>query len=779
MLDRIATLAIAAPRRIIAIAVLVMVGAAIFGIPVTKSLANGGFQDPTSESWHASRLLSDKFGLGDNQMIIAVTSDAGVHSEGARAVGTDLVAQLKRLPFVTGLQSAWTAPPQGEAALVSRDGRTGLILGGITGGETGAQEHAKQVRDLLPHVDGVTVSAGGEVMSYAQTIDQTNKDLLVMEAIAVPLSFGLLVWVFGGLLAAALPLAVGMFAILGSMAVMRAITFATEVSVFALNLTLALGLALAIDYTLLIVSRFRDEVADGAGREEALTHTMATAGRTVLFSAVPVGLSMIVMALFPMPFLQSFAYAGVAVVAFAAIAAMVVTPAAIVLLGDRLDALDVRRFARRLLGRPAPVARPVEQTIWYRWTKAVMRRSIPIGLAIVALLLVLGTPFLGVKWGYPDDRVLPGSAQARQVGDELRAGFAINSLTDVTVLIPHMAGVTGTELNRYAAELSRVPDVSSVSSPGGTLVNGTLVGPASAATGLKDDSAFLTVSSTAPLYSKASEAQLDRLHAIATPGGRDVQLTGWAQINRDSSEAVTSRLPLVLSVIAAITFLLLFLLTGSVVLPLKALLLNALSLTAAFGALVWIFQDGHLGAFGTTATGTLVASVPVLLFCLAFGLSMDYEVFLISRIRESWLATGKTRADNDESVALGLARTGRVVTAAALLMAVTFASLVAADVSVMRIFGVGVPLAVLVDATLVRMLLMPAFMRVLGRVNWWAPAPLARLHQRFGISESSALAVASRPELRANDRTATDVESPAGACSLQDGMRPEAPALSS
>ena len=420
MLDRIATLAIAAPRRIIAIAVLVMVGAAIFGIPVTKSLANGGFQDPTSESWHASRLLSDKFGLGDNQMIIAVTSDAGVHSEGARAVGTDLVAQLKRLPFVTGLQSAWTAPPQGEAALVSRDGRTGLILAGITGGETGAQEHAKQVRDLLPHVDGVTVSAGGEVMSYAQTIDQTNKDLLVMEAIAVPLSFGLLVWVFGGLLAAALPLAVGMFAILGSMAVMRAITFATEVSVFALNLTLALGLALAIDYTLLIVSRFRDEVADGAGREEALTHTMATAGRTVLFSAVPVGLSMLVMALFPMPFLQSFAYAGVAVVAFAAIAAMVVTPAAIVLLGDRLDALDVRRFARRLLGRPAPVARPVEQTIWYRWTKAVMRRSIPIGLAIVALLLVLGTPFLGVKWGYPDDRVLPGSAQARQVGDELR-----------------------------------------------------------------------------------------------------------------------------------------------------------------------------------------------------------------------------------------------------------------------------------------------------------------------------------------------------------------------
>ena len=315
--------------------------------------------------------------------------------------------QLEQLPFVTGLQSAWTVPPQDEAALVSRDGRTGLIVAGITGGETGAQEHAKQVSDLLPHVDGVTVRAGGEVMSYAQTIDQTNKDLLVMEAIAVPLSFVQLVWVFGGLLAAARPLAVGMFAILGSMAVLRAITFVTEMSVFALNLTLALGLALAIDYTLLIVSRFRDEVADGAGREEALTRTMTTAGRTVLFSAVPVGLSMIVMALFPMPFLQSFAYAGAAVVAFAAVAAMVVTPAAIVLLGERLDALDVTPLRAWLLGRPDPVARPVEQTIWYRWTKAVMRRSIPIGVAIVALLLVLGAPFVGVKWGYPDDRVLP------------------------------------------------------------------------------------------------------------------------------------------------------------------------------------------------------------------------------------------------------------------------------------------------------------------------------------------------------------------------------------
>ena len=299
----------------------------------------------------------------------------------------------------------------------------------------------------------------------------------------------------------------------------------------------------------------------------------------------------------------------------------------------------------------------------------------------------------------------------------------------MTVVIPDLTGVTPDELDRYAAQLSQVPDVSSVSAPGGTFVAGSLVGPPSAATAIKDGSAFFTVGSTAPLFSQASETQLDRLHAVAGPGGQHVQMTGIAQINRDSCDAITSRLPTVLAVIAAITFVLLFLLTGSVVLPLKALLLNVLSLSATFGALVWIFQDGHLGAFGTTATGTLVATIPVLLFCIAFGLSMDYEVFLVSRIREYWLTSGRPRADNDESVALGLARTGRVVTAAALVMSISFAALIAAQVSFMRMFGVGLTLAVLVDATLVRILLVPAFMHVLGRANWWAPKPMVRLHR--------------------------------------------------
>jgi putative drug exporter of the RND superfamily len=530
------------------------------------------------------------------------------------------------------------------------------------------------------------------------------------------------------------------------MSVLRLVTFTTEVSIFALNLSTAMSLALAIDYTLLIVSRYRDELAEGGDRDQALIRTMATSGRTVLFSAVTVALSMSATALFPMYFLKSFAYAGVASVAFVAIASILITPAAIVLLGDRLDSLDVRRLLRRALHRkrgPDPLHRPVEEWFWYRSSKFVMRRWAPVGLAVMAVLLLLGLPFISVKWGFPDDRVLPRSASSHQVGDRLRSGFAHDSATAVPVVIPDARNLSPADIDRYAADLSRVPDVSAVSAPGGTFVNGNPAGPPAAATGLADGSAFLTVSSAAPLFSKASEAQLKRLHEVAGPAGRSVEMAGVAQVNRDSVDAVTDRLPLVLGLMAFITFVLLFLLTGSVVLPAKALVCNVLSLTAAFGALVWIFQDGHLGALGTTPSGTLVANMPVLLFCIAFGLSMDYEVFLISRIREYWLeyrpakpTAKEAHAANDDAVAHGVARTGRVITAAALVMSMSFAALIAAHVSFMRMFGLGLTLAVFADATLVRMVLVPAFMHVMGRWNWWAPKPLVWLHERFGISEA-------------------------------------------
>jgi RND superfamily putative drug exporter len=744
LLQRIAHLAISVPRRIIAAAVLVAVAAAIFGIPVAKSLSASGFQDPTSESSRATQLLTDKFGQGDTQMLITVTAPGDVLGGEAGAVGLDIVGRLKSSAHVANVTSAWTAPPGAAAGLVSKDGKSGLIVAGITGAENDAQTYAKTLSDEVAYSrDGITVRTGGVAVVNVQITEQSQRDLLLMESIAIPFSFMVLVWVFGGLLAAALPVAVGVMAILGSLAVLRLITFGTDVSIFALNLTTAMGLALAVDYTLLIISRFRDELADGADRDTALVRTMVTAGRTVLFSATTVALSMAVLILFPMHFLKSFAYAGVATVAFAAAAAVVVTPAAIVLLGDRLNSLDIRRLARRVLNRPDPVRRAVEHQFWYRSTKFVMGRAVLIGLAVIALLFVLGAPFLGVRWGFPDDRVLPSSLSAHQVGDQLRSNFVNNSDTAVTVVVPAAHGLAPADLERYAAALSQVPDVTQVSAPTGTFVDGAKVGPPAAPAGVADGSAFLTVGSSAPLFSDSSEAQLDRLHEVPGPAGRVVEMTGTAQINHDSVEAITTWLPLVLGLIAVITFALLFLLTGSVVLPLTALACNVLSLTAAFGALVWIFQDGHLGALGTTSTGTLVANMPVLLFCIAFGLSMDYEVFLISRIREYWLASERTDADNSESVALGVARTGRVITAAALIMSISFAALIAAQVQVMRLFGLGLTVAVLVDATLVRMVLVPAFMQVLGRWNWWAPKPMVWLHERIGLTDGEPQKVSS------------------------------------
>lgn len=568
VLARLARYAMAAPKRILAFAALIAVAAAIFGVPVTQELSAGGFQDPAAESSEAAELLTGKFGQGDMELLIIVTDPAGATGPAARRVGTEIATALDESEHVAEVTSAWTAPPPAAGELISRDGTAGLIVAGITGGEQHAQEHAKALTDRLVHDrDGVTVQAGGIAMVNTQITEQSQRDLLVMESIAIPFSFLVLVWVFGGLLTAALPVVVGVMAILGSLAVLRLITFATDVSVFALNLCMAMGLALAIDYTLLMVSRYRDELADGASAEDALVQTMVTAGRTVVFSATTVALPMSTLVLFPMYFLKSFAYAGVATVVFAAIAALVITPAALVLLGDRVKGKRVR------------TPTPVQQQFWYRSTKFVLHRAAPIGVAVVVLLVLLGLPFTGVKWGFPDDRVLPMSASAHQVGDRLREDFANNFATEISVVIPDSTGVAQAELDCFARELASAPDVLGVAPPV-----------------QRDGSAFLRVSSSAPLFSEASAAQLDRLHAIAGPDGRRVVLGGVAQTDRDSVAAIGAKLPLVLTLIAVITFCLLFLLTGSVVLPAKALVLNILSLTATFGAMVWIFQDGHLGA---------------------------------------------------------------------------------------------------------------------------------------------------------------------------------------
>lgn len=738
MLERLARFVIAAPRRVLIGALLLAVAAAIFGIPVSKHLAAGGQQDPNSQSQRVARILTEKFKISDQSLVFVISSDQGAKSPAARQAAANVERTLHESSSVLNLTSAWTAPPEAAGELFSKDGKAGLVVAGITGGENDAQKNAAPlIKNLTGDHDGVSVKAGGVAALYKDITAQTDHDLLVMEMIAVPLSFVALVWIFGGLNAALLPLSIGVFAIFGSMSILRLLSTVTDVSVFALNLTTAMGLAMAIDYSLLIISRYREEVSSGLPRDEALVVTMRTAGRTVLFSAITLALALSALVLFPMYFLKSFAYAGVAVVFFSAAAALIIVPAVVALLGDRIDALDARKLIRRLLGRPEPTPKDVVDTFWYRNTKKVMRHAFPVSIVIVVVLILLGLPFLNVKLGFPDDRVLPVSAATRQVGDEMRANFANDSATNLSVVADGVGSVAPSEIDRFAAELSAAPDVKAVSAPDGTYVHGKKQAPPTAATGIKDGTALFTVQTAAVPYTPAADRQLDALHAIKGPGGVATLIGGGAQLDRDAVDALMGKLPWVLAIIAVVTFVLLFLLTGSVVLPLKALVLNVLSLTATFGALVWIFQEGHLHGFGTAVTGVTVSSMPILLFCIAFGLSMDYEVFLISRIHEYWKDSARTRADSDEAVALGVARTGRVVTAAALIMAIAFAALIAAQVSFMRMFGTGLTIAILVDATIVRMLLVPSFMRILGRANWWAPKPLVRLHERFGISEES------------------------------------------
>lgn len=741
MLSSLTRGVIAGPKRVLAGALLLLVICGVLGSSVSGHLAAGGFQDPDSESAKAIEVMSDTFERGGLQVVIRLHESGTPNiadSDTARTAADAVVRELESLHFVEGpIISAWNNP-EAAAALISEDRTSALITFTVAGGDKDAAGNAKKIEDrfsvpsFTSQFTGIDVLVGGQAMVYSQVNEQTSRDLFVAEAVAIPISFLLLIWVFGGLTAAVLPLAIGIFAVIGTTAVLRGFTLFADVSVFALNLTTAMGLALAIDYTLLIINRYREEVQAGRDWDDALVVTVATAGRTVLFSAVTVAFSLAAMAIFPMYFLRSFAYAGLAVVALAAAAALVVAPALIAVLGPRIDSLDVRRPIRRLLGRDEPRVPEPEESMWYRSTQFVLRHAVPVGLAVVALLLVLGAPFVGIKFGYPDDRVLPESASARVLGDELRADYSQNASASVSIVIPEARDVYEPTMSRYGQDLSRVADVTAVTTPVGTFVDGQRVGNGGDDM-TADNAAYLTVSSTVDPFSERGQDQLDALREVPAPA--ETLFSGLAQQNIDNVNSIIDHLPEVVVVIVVTTFILLFLLTGSVLLPVKALLLNVLSLTATFGAMVWIFQDGNLGGLGSSTTGTLIANMPVLMFCIAFGLSMDYEVFLLSRIREEWLKSGRTRADNDHAVAYGLARTGRVVTAAALLMAIVFAGIAFSQVSFMRMFGVGLALAVLMDATLIRMFLVPAFMKIAGRANWWAPEPLRKFHERFGLSE--------------------------------------------
>lgn len=741
MLSALARMATTRARLMLVLALLIVLGAGAYGSSATSRLSSGGFTDPSSPSTKADAILTQRFHQGDPNLVFLVEGPAGAGAARgpARSVGLDLARRLGHQPYVTGVQSYWTVPPVERAGFLSNDGRYALVTAQVLGNDNVAQKRAGALaRRFEGTRDGVSVRAGGLTVVAHEVNKQISHDLAIAEAVAVPVTLVALVFVFGGLVAALLPLAIGGAAILSTLAVLRLLTLAVPVSVYALNLTTALGLGLGIDYSLFIVSRYREELRRGTSPPAAVGVAVSSAGRTVLYSSLTVGLSLAAMAVFPFYFLRSFAYAGMAVVAVAAAGAVLVLPALLSLLGRRVNAWDVRPLLRRVLvlgrrrptygGSPAPVdagssgrggTSERDAGFWRRLAHVVMRHPWAFGLSVLAILLALGSPFLSVRFGLPDDRVLPPTASAHQVGDVLRADFHQNSANELTVVLPDVAGVPRSELASYASRLSLVAGVKVVESPEGTYLAGRRAGPLS--NPIVKGATYFTLGNNVNAFSASGQQLVHHVRALPAPA--KALVTGLAARNVDSLNALDGLLPLALGLIALASLVVLLAFTRSALLPVKALILTTLSLSATFGAMVWVFQEGHLGWLfgGVGATGYLTATMPVLMFCIAFGLSMDYEVFLLSRIKEQWDASDRTATANTEAVAAGLQRTGPIVTAAAALVSIVFIAVATSQVSFIKLFGAGMALAVLMDATLVRGVLVPAFMRIAGRANWWAP----------------------------------------------------------
>ena len=725
-MQRVARFVVKRRVVVLVVAVIGMIAAGAIGGGVASRLSNGGFEDPAAESVLAARNLADEFGVAPADIVIVATAAGSVDDDAAAAAGVGLVAALEAEEHVTSVNSYWTLGS--PAPLRSIDGTRALVFATVEGTQSELLEYSGELAEKYRgEFQGLEVAVGGEGPLFAEVNETVESDLLTAESIAFPITLILLILVFGSVVSALLPLGVGVFAILGTFLVLDILARMTEVSIFSLNLTTALGLGLAIDYALFVVSRFREELAAGHDTGEAVQLTVLSAGRTVLFSAGTVMVSLAAMLVFPLAFLRSFGYAGIAVVALAALGAVVVLPALLAVLGPRVEKLRVRRLRTN-----------TATGVWHRIAMTVMRRPIPIATAAIALLVFLGLPFLGVQFGQADDRVLPPGSEARVVGDLLRSEFSGFDSSPIDVVALELSDQA--QIDGFAAQLSTLDGVARVDALTGTYVGGAAVmppGPASVRFA-SPAGTYLQVIPAVDPGSAEAEAIVEEIREMETPEA--VALTGPTASLVDSKAAIFSDLPLALAIIGVVTFVVLFLMFGSVLVPAKAVVLNLLSLSATFGSMVWIFQDGNLSnLLGFTPTGHLDLTMPILMFAIAFGLSMDYEVFLLSRIKEEYDRTG----DNVGSVAAGLERTGRVVTSAAVLIAVVMIAFAVSGVTFMKMFGIGMTLAVLVDAFVVRATLVPAFMRLAGRANWWAPRFLRKIHDRFGFSEGGQTGDAS------------------------------------
>jgi RND superfamily putative drug exporter len=700
-------------RAVLAVAALVLLAAGVAAAGAMNALVLSRYEVPGSESITTGDRLHEDFRTGSANVLLLVTAaDGDVDSAASAAAGRALADALADDGEVARVHSYWDGA---SPSLRSEDGSQALVTAYLPGEVT----HVRQ--EVLPRLAAefattegpLTVAIGGSDELFREAAEIARADFLLAEAIVIPGLLVLLVVIYRRPAAAFLTVGIGLFALAVSLAAIRFLAAQVEVSTFAANLILVMSMGLAVDYCLFIVNRYREE-AVLHDREEAIARTVASAGRTVVFSAVTVAASLSVLLLMPFPFLRSFAYAGIAVPLAAVLGAVLILPAALAVWGHRIE-------------RRTP-PRPVEQGGWFRLASAVTRRPILWGTAALVLVLTLASPLLGVRFGVPDERTLPEDAPSRVVTDQVTANFTAE---ETDALLVSAEGADEAALAAYAADLSEVDGVAQVDSAAGRFADGRLVAPADP--GRFEWSGADTWLSAVPTVAAMRDdpyAMVGQVRAVDAPFATAV--SGYPADLADFRDALLGRLPLLLALIVLITFAVLFLMTGSVVAPVKATLLNGLSLAVMFGALVWVFQEGHLAdLIGFTPQGSFEPSIPILMFCIAYGLSMDYEVFMLSRIKEEYDRTG----DRYGSIAIGLQRSAPLVTAAAAVLAFTFAVYATGDVVFLQMLGLGMALAVVVDATVIRGVLLPALMRLTGRYNWWAPAPLRRLHDRIGLRE--------------------------------------------
>jgi RND superfamily putative drug exporter len=685
-------------KRVLILGVLVFALAGALGGGVGSRLDPFGDEDPDTESVLADKRLQEA-GFRGTGIVVLVKSD--IRSSGGRARVGDLARELEGDPDVASVSSYLTTP---SPEFISREGDSTYLAVALEPTSDRARlDAAERIAAELAGEEGVLV--GGPAVAQSQINDQVERDLRRAELFAFPILFLLSLLFFRGFVAALLPLVVGALAIIGTLAMLRLTSELTSVSIFALNVAVGLGLGLAIDYSLFIVSRYREEIARTGAGLEAMRRTLATAGRTVLFSSLTVAGALASLLVFPQRFLYSMGLAGVFVALIAGGIALTVLPAVLTLLGSRVNALSPRALARRAERE----ARPAESGFWYRLAQLVGRFPKTVATASAALLIALALPFLGVSFTSVDAQVLPASASARQVDDTMRSEFPPYRDTPVTLAIEG----SSLEATRVAAAARDLPGAAAVQGP----------------RQLEGGTHAVDVISTAPPLAKSSQDLVRDLRDLQ--GGALV--TGTTAHYLDLQESLGEHLPLALLIVIAITFTVLFLMTGSLVLPLVQMAMNTVGLAAMLGLLVFVFQDGRFeGLFGYASQGGLEATQLLLLFAVVFGLSTDYGVFLLARIKETRDA-GHLYAG---AISAGLERTGRIVTAAALLFFVAFGAFITSEIVILKQLGFGTAMAVLIDATIIRALLMPSLMHVLGRWTWWAPSPLRRLHSRIGLSEA-------------------------------------------